>query len=452
MKKIKVVLLSFIISLLSLLMVGCANNNDAKLIELEEALRALDEKLEDSNYTIESYQEELEKLQAELEKVKKSDSIATDRADTNINKINEAIKSINEQIKNIQEISGTSISVKLADEYYLVVGDNFQLFYRSVIQAVDPYGYYIKLSGDAGHAYNRYFEFNPTNTGTYKLTIEVCDDNGIVYGSDSTRLIVSKQTTTQTKKVLCIGDSLTASGQWVAEGTRKFKEAGGSITTVGTITKTINSQTVNYEGRGGWQWSNYLSGYQGSTLVDSPFKSTNGGISFTEYMEKNNIDEITEVYIMMTFNGLPGVFKEFSFQDSFIKDAKTLIDQIHKDLPNAKISLMSLPLTSTKAGLGAYYSISAAYGDNYGKAVTVMNYGAFLEEWCKLDEYKDFMRFVDIKGQFDSENNMPSEAKAVNNTNTSKTEEVGNAMGMHPSTAGYNQIGEAFFRALMSNW
>ena len=59
-------------------------------------------------------------------------------------------------------------------------------------------------------------------------------------------------------------------------------------------------------------------------------------------MEKNKIDEITEVYIMMTFNGLPGTFQEFSFNDSFIKDAKKLIDKIHTDLPNAKIRLEHL--------------------------------------------------------------------------------------------------------------
>ena len=37
--------------------------------------------------------------------------------------------------------------ISLAKYYYLVVGDTFQLFYRSVVQAVDPYGYYIKLTG-----------------------------------------------------------------------------------------------------------------------------------------------------------------------------------------------------------------------------------------------------------------------------------------------------------------
>ncbi len=448
MKKVKYILLSFMFILLSVFLIGCSNNDD-KLIKLEEAIKALDEKIEDDQYTISEYEEELAKLKEELEKVKKSNSITSSRADNNIEKINEAIKEINKQIETIQEISGTSISVMLADKYYLVVGDNFQLFYRSVIKAVDPYGYYIKLSGDNGHAYNRYYEFKPTTTGTYKLTIEVRDDNGHIFGSDSTVLIVTNKPQKAERKVLCIGDSLTASGEWVAEGVRKYKEQGGLISTVGTVKKTINSETVNYEGRGGWQWNNYLSGYD---ATPSPFKSVNGGIDFKEYMEKNNIDEITEVYIMMTFNGLPGTFQEFSFNDSFIKDAKKLIDKIHTDLPNAKISIMSLPLTSTKAGLGAYYTIKQAYGDNYGKAVTILNYDAFLEDWCKMDEYKDFMRFVDIKGQFDSENNMPSEKKAVNNTNNNVQEEVGNAMGMHPSSAGYKQIGEAFYRALMSNW
>ena len=70
---------------------------------------------------------------------------------------------------------------------------------------------------------------------------------------------------------------------------------------------------------------------------------------------------------------------------------------------------------------------------------------------CRQDDYKTFMRYIDIKGQFDSEYNMPYEIKPVNNTNTSVSEKVGTAMGMHPSSEGYNQIGDAFFRALMSN-
>ena len=53
-----------------------------------------------------------------------------------------------EQIKLMEdkiEATRAGITVQLADTYTLVVGDNFQLFYRSVVQAPDPYGYYIKF-------------------------------------------------------------------------------------------------------------------------------------------------------------------------------------------------------------------------------------------------------------------------------------------------------------------
>ena len=42
-----------------------------------------------------------------------------------------------------------SINVFLADEYELVVNDNFQLFYRGVVQAVNPYNYDISVTCSA---------------------------------------------------------------------------------------------------------------------------------------------------------------------------------------------------------------------------------------------------------------------------------------------------------------
>ena len=441
MKKVKICLSVFILLIFGLLMSACTSS--------DKDLKSLQNALDNCQDLLSEYELRIEELESKVESLQRNTKLAINRYDTNIADLEREISLLDESIENLQKLNGVGIEVYLASQYYLVIGDTFQLFYRSVIKAVNPYGYYIRLSGDDGHAYNRYYEFSPTKTGTYKLKIEVCDSNGNVFGSDSTNLIVSaNKSTNKSKTVLCIGDSLTSSGQWVARGVSRYKSSSGIINTVGTVsTSSYYSQTVKHEGHGGWQWSSYISGY-GST--QSPF-TPNGVLSFKDYATKNGYSDISEFYIMMTFNGLPGVFTEFSFDMQFIKDAKTIIDQIHADFPNAKISLMSLPLTSTNSGLGAYYTIEKAYGDNYGKAVTVMHYGDFLEKWCEMDEYKSFMRFVDVKGQFDSEYNMPSESKKVNNNN-STTEPVGNAMGMHPSFAGYEQIGDTFYRALMSNW
>jgi hypothetical protein len=168
-----------------------------------------------------------------------------------------------------------------------------------------------------------------------------------------------------------------------------------------------------------------------------------------------NFDELPitldELYILLTWNGIGGKFREFDLNDSFMSPAKKIIDTYHKEYPNGKVTLIGIPKPSTHAGLGAYYEIGISNGDNYEQSVTVMNYNQTLENWCKMKEYSSFMRYVDGMGQFDSEYNMPSTGKPVNNQNTT-TEPVGTSMGLHPTTNGYRQIGDAFFRALMKEW
>lgn len=444
------------------------SESEERIIALEKALKESEEALEASQRTLDEISRKISEkettiisLQEELNVVKDDKKVLKDLLDGYYAELNGKISSLEEGQSQGESSEGgdytRNISVNLADKYYLVVGDTFQLFYRSVIQAVYPYGYYIHVTGTDGHTFNRYYEHTPTTTGTLNLTIEVCDDNGVVLGSDSTQLIVASDQKSSTKNVLVIGDSLTQSGQWVARGVSKYQKAGGTINTIGTVTSTLSSSTigssasvtVKHEGHGSWQWESFISGYNSST--PSPFKSSNGGISFKEYITKNSLPNIDEVYILLTFNGFTST-DVYDFDCEFIQSAKTLIDQIHTEYPAARITLFGLPLTSTYAGLGSYYSISRAYSDNYGVHVRIHQYDNFLESWCKLDEYRGFMRYVDLKGQFDSEYNMPYDTKNVNGTNSSVKENVGTSMGMHPSSNGYNQIGDAFYRALMSSW
>lgn len=428
-------LMCLLLLLSSSILFGC-NSDNKNLISLEEALSGLEDDITLLQFQVEDLETKLSKDESVIKGLR-------DRLTTSEEKLQEAQK----DLKSLQEANGEVI-VHLADKYYLVVGDTFQLFYRSIIQAVNPYGYYIKLTGSVGHQYNRYFEFTPDKVGTYDLKVEVCDNNGAVYGSDTTKLVVSQASAndTTTKNVLCIGDSLTAGGYWTLQGYNKYTKAGGKINLLGTVT----SSGVKHEGYGGWQWSTFFSG-DGSK--NTPFKSTTATtkISFKDYCSKNGYSGIDEAYICLTWNGIGGKFRTFSFSDSIGSNAKAFIDQLHSDYPNCKITLLGIPCPSVNAGLGAYYTVGSSYADNYAQFVTAQNYNDFLEEWCKDKDYSSFLRYVDVKGQFDSEYNMPTEPKKVNTENTA-TEPVGNAMGMHPSVNGYNQIGDAFFRALMTSW
>lgn len=445
MFKIKNFVFIFIFVILLVSLSACTNNQ--KLSQLEQSINDL--KVEKD-----SLQDEISLLYemiADLEGDNKNQSSIIAALRERLFEAENELKEMEELLKSV----GNEVYVQLADEYQLVVGDNFQLFYRSVVRAMNPYSYYIKLEGTVGHQYNRYYEFLPDEIGTYDLTLSVCDNNGNVLGSDKTKLVVVSNAVKSnvSKNVLCIGDSLTANGTWVSQGIKKYKASGyTNVKTIGTISKTPSSTgtSVKYEGRGGWQWSSYAYKYDDTTY--SPFYSSTdpSKISFKEYCNKNNFGTIDEVYILLTWNGIGGYHKvrEFSFTDSLFSNAKIIIDKIHEEFPNAKISLMSIPLPSVNAGLGAYYEIDSSYGDNYAQLCTAMNYNLFVENWCKMEEYSSFMRYIDVMGQFDSEYNMPTEGKDVNNQNT-KDELVGNAMGMHPTENGYLQIGDVFYRALM---
>jgi lysophospholipase L1-like esterase len=348
--------------------------------------------------------------------------------------------------------TNNEIKVFLPDEYDITVNDNFQLFYRGVVQAVNPYNYSITVTCSKGNSYPRYYEWTPSENdiGSYKLNLTVYDDNGKVLGYDTTTLNVhSPKQTNEIKNVLCIGDSLTAGGYWVREAQRRFTENGGTpeglnldyLNFIGTNKKTINGKTVGFEGYGGWTWERYC----GST---SPFYDEElGDISFSSYCEKNGFDGIDVVYILLTWNGQGTPYKtDYAVDKGHFVYAKKLIDRLHEDYPEAIVRCMGIQMPSQNGGMGENYGAYGGYSDDYGMLVTAMNYNAALEDFCQLPEYKDFVKYVDIAGQFDTDYNMPSTDKPVNNRNDI-TETVG-TNGVHPSVNGYYQIADAVFRSL----
>lgn len=348
--------------------------------------------------------------------------------------------------------SQNQVQVFLADRYDLVAGDTFQLFFRGVVQAVDPYGYHIRVTCAKGTAYPRYFEWTPTQSdvGSYPLTLEILDNNGNLLGMDSTTLVVKEAVApAQTLHVLCIGDSLTAGGLWPSEAYRRLTATDGTpkgsglsgIRFLGTKTATVGADTVGFEGTGGWTWASYLG-------KNSPFyDAATGEISFAGYCEKNGWERIDVLCVMLTWNGQNIASNTyFDLESGHLANARTLLDCLHSEYPNARVVLMGLQIPCQNGGLGANYGASGGYSDSYGMLVTAMHYNAALEQLSELEQYRDFVDFVDIAGQFDTDYNMPSKKKPVN-SRSDTTETVG-TNGLHPSAAGYDQIADAVYRAL----
>ena len=348
------------------------------------------------------------------------------------------------------------INVFLPDKYYLAVNDNFQLFYRGVVQAVNPYNYYIKVNTKYGSIFPRYYERKPTidQIGEHKLTLEIRDKNNNLLGSDTTTLVVNNaKKANENKNILCVGDSLTSSGLWVKEGYRRFTQTGGQpagdglnyINCVGTKKTVVNGTTIGYEGRGGWTWGTYLS--EQSPFYDVETKQ----IDFKKYAKVNYFDNIDYFYILLTRNGHSSSFKtDFKFNEGHFLQAGKMIDRIHIDFPNAKVRCLGIQMPSQNGGMGTNYGTSSPYSDTYGMLVTAMNYNKTLEEFCKQSKYKDFVNYIDVAGQFDTDYNMPASQKPVNNRNE-QTEIIG-TNGVHPTTNGCLQIGDVFYRSLYNDF
>ena len=189
----------------------------------------------------------------------------------------------------------------------------------------------------------------------------------------------------------------------------------------------------------------YIDSYEYSD--GNPFwNKVTGKVDFKDYVTKNNFGDIDYVFILLTWNGQYIPYnKDFSIHDEY---SSVIIDQIHKDFPNAKIGLMGIQLPCPNGGITACYGADGYYHDWYGETITAFNYNEFLEEKCKRDKYKDYVEYFDIKAQFDAEYNYWVKDMPVNNRNPEITERIG-TNGIHPNLCGYNQFGDAFYRALV---
>ncbi|HKM29828.1 MAG TPA: hypothetical protein VJZ51_03645 [Bacilli bacterium] len=423
----------------------------------------------------------------------------------------------------------------LAKKYYLVVGDRFELFYRGIVKAINPYNYYIKITCDKGTPYPRYFMFLPNakDEGEYELKVDLVNDFGQILETAKTILVVNAPRKPQTSvNILCIGDSLTAAGYWTAEGYRRYchlqgKPEGlgyeGKINLIGLCKYKVGQDIIGYEGYGSWQWKSFCTNSLPSktsniwvevkehnkTVADqhslwlnsgnkwiletitvnrlkfkrgpghteiapkiadvftaesdavhpnkieinsfswengNPFWNGKiGDIDFINYIKTNNFAVPDFVYILLTWNGLSIPYNnDFSVHHQY---ATKLIDKIHEDFPKCKIRCMGIQISSVNGGIAANYGAKGPYSDMYGTVTTAFNYNKWLEDLCLSTRYREFCQYLDVKGQFDSEYNMPMAEQPVN-ARSDILEKVG-TNGVHPSMSGYLQIGDVFYRSLV---
>ena len=159
--------------------------------------------------------------------------------------------------------------LRLPEYYELVVGDNFELFYKGLVLCVDSDVYDFELSfksgKNLGKGYARKYVWTPTaaDIGTHVLQIKVRNNEGKIVdeGSVELRVAAVPQSPAEEKVILSLGASMTAGGQWVTEMYRRLTGTGGTPAADGlTNIKLIGSKgegDVRYEGYGGWTYTSF---------------------------------------------------------------------------------------------------------------------------------------------------------------------------------------------------
>ncbi len=243
---------------------------------------------------------------------------------------------------------------------------------------------------------------------------------GAVYSHNgNTFTIMEVNVTNGTGNILCSVTSLTP-----------------APTTSGTLTKTSGTGDATISFNSVAQDSqNPLWDYQNSKMTFIPYANTyaNG--------------QIDVVYTLLSWNDVTAGQVDFS---SNINKVKVFADTLHTEFPNAKLKIMGIQVPSINGGMGANYGATGDYSDTYGMVVTVLNRNKAYQDFANSEGYSDFVEFVCISTEFDSDNNMP-EADVVVNTRSTKTEKRG-TNGVHPTVEGYMQIADTVYRNIVANF
>ena len=134
--------------------------------------------------------------------------------------------------------------------------------------------------------------------------------------------------------------------------------------------------------------------------------------------------------------------------EQFYSASDSFVDAMKKAWPDVEIKVMAAQLPSCRGGMGANYGASLPFCHYYEIAHYLFELNLAYQEWALEDGYKDFMEFINLTSQFDSEYGYPHIFNPVN-TRSSEVEWF-DTNGFHPSTSGCMQIADAVYRNLIA--
>lgn len=333
---------------------------------------------------------------------------------------------------NLSNISFPIPEILLPSVLYATEGVELNIFWDNVIFSdllIDEL--FINVTCNRGQQFERGWRYTPgSETGSESFTIAVYHKTTLLREKTITLQIENLSGGPVSKKLLCLGDSTTAGGQYISLITSEY----GSNPTVEFL-GTKGSGANKHEGVSGWSYASFV----GS---ESPFY-INGQLDFSAYLTNNgytmSADDLITIHL-----GINDVFSDGSDSNitAIMGHIQTLVTMFRAAVPNINICLLAtIPPSISQDAFGA------SYGNTYTLKGYLANYQAWmvrlLTEWDTSAKQADRIYVAQFNCNMDRVYNFPKTTVPAN-ARTSETVTYYNN-GVHPSVEGYNQMGDSLW-------
>ena len=146
-----------------------------------------------------------------------------------------------------------------------VPGDTLEIFYRSITNVANIANYHWVAIAAKGTPFMHKWVYTPLDGDPdFILQLTVYDDDGNTIAQSQSQIHITRKIMSAARSinVLCLGDSLTAGGEWVTELQRRLCQSGGTpagdgLTNINFI-GSCGITPARFEAYGGWNWASYL--------------------------------------------------------------------------------------------------------------------------------------------------------------------------------------------------
>lgn len=324
------------------------------------------------------------------------------------------------------------VEILIPSQLHATEGVQLNIFWDNVIFSnISIKDLDIDVTCNRGNQYERGWRYIPgSETGTSAFSI-IVRYKGVILAEKSATINIQNAAGGSTAiKILCIGDSTTAGGQYISLINNEFG-SNPSVTFIGTKGTSPNL----HEGTSGWAYANFVG-------TSSPFY-IGGQLDFAAYLTAGgwtmNTDDLITVHL-----GINDVFNNGteSNMTTIMGRIETLIGVFRAAVPNIRICLLATIPPSISQD---------AFGTSYQNGRTLKEY---------LQNYRNYMRrlladfdtparrtdriFVaQMNCNIDRTYNFP---KTMIPANSRTSEEVVRwTNGVHPANSGYQQMGDSLW-------